>query len=260
MRKIAIFNQKGGVAKTTTTINLAAALAVMEKKLLVIDIDSQSNASTGLGFKKQDLINMNTVYDCMLSELPLTDAIVETNFENIYLVPANKKISNVEQSLNDVIGREMLLKNSIDMCLDKLDYDFILIDFPPSLGLMTVNGLVAADEIIIPVECEGVDALDGINDLMNTVRLVRDKAKLNPNLTITGALLTKYLPTNLANEIYSELKNYFGDKVFENVIRKNVAVGNSKKVGKPVIYYDRKSTSSEDYLAFAKEVLNNEVK
>lgn len=260
MRRIAIFNQKGGVAKTTTTINLGAALAVMDKKILIVDIDPQGNASTGLGFNKKDLLEMNTVYDCMLNELPITDAIVETQFENIYLVPSNKKINNVEHAFDEVIGREMLLRNSIDMCIDQLDFDFILIDFPPSLGIMSVNGLVAVNEIIVPVECEGVDSLEGINDLMNTIKLVKDKAKLNPNLAISGALLTKYMQTNLAGEIYAELKNYFGDKVFENVIRKNVSIGNSKKAGKPVIYFDRKCTSSEDYLALAQEVIDNEIR
>ncbi len=258
MRIIAIFNQKGGVAKTTTTINLGAALAAKNKKVLIIDIDPQSNGSTGLGFSKSELLKMATAYDCMQNEIPIKDVIVSTKYNNIYLVPSNKKTANSEQTLTSVVGREKLLKYSIDMCKDELDFDYILIDFPPSLGIMTINGLVAANEIIIPVECEGPDALDGINDLLNTIHLVKVKAELNPELEIKGALLTKYMPTNLAKEIYSELKNYFGDRVFENVIRKCVAVGNAKKEHVPVIYFDSKCTSSEDYLAFAEEVMGSE--
>lgn len=252
MRKIAIFNQKGGVAKTTTTINLGAALARLDKKVLIIDLDAQANASTYLGFKKDELLKMTTIYECLVDELPLKEAITMSNYEYLDIVPSNKKMSNIEQILTPVPGRETLLKDSIDECISELDYDYILIDFPPALGIVSLNGLVIADDIIIPVE--GAFALEGVNEIVKTIKII--KKKFNSNLEIMGALLTKYKNTNLASSVYEELNKYFGDKVFKNVIRDNIKIGESQAYGKPVIYYDKKCAGTDDYMSLAEEVLH----
>jgi len=253
MKIISIFNQKGGPGKTTTAVNLSAAFAKLEKKTVIVDLDSQANSSTYLGFTKEKLLQMTSVYECLTEELPLCDAITETNYEHLYLVPSNKKMTGIEQILTTVAGRETLLKESIQNCLESLDYDYIILDCPPALGIVSLNALVASSEVIIPVE--GAFALEGVNDLMNTIKLV--KRKFNPDLEIMGALLTKYTQTNLFNGIYSELAEFFGDKVFKNVIRNNVKIGESQTVNKPILYYDSKSAGSEDYMALAKEVIGD---
>lgn len=253
MKIVSIFNQKGGPGKTTTAVNLSAAFAKLEKRTVVVDLDSQANSSTYLGFKKEKLLQMPSIYECLTEELPLCDAIAETNYEHLYLVPSNKKMAGIEQILTTVAGRETLLKESIQSCKDSLDYDYIIFDCPPALGIVSLNALVASDEVIIPVE--GAFALEGVNDFMNTIKLVRKK--FNPGLEIMGALLTKYNKTNLSDGIYNELTEFFGDKVFKNVIRNNVKIGESQTVNKPILYYDSKSAGSEDYMALAKEVIEN---
>ncbi|HEX9058889.1 MAG TPA: AAA family ATPase [Clostridia bacterium] len=251
MKIISIFNQKGGVAKTTTAVNLGAAFANMGKKTLIVDLDAQANASTYLGFKKDKLLESNSIYECLQEELPLSQAISETEYENLYIVPSNKKMASIEQILTTVPGRETLLKESIQSCENELDFDYILLDFPPALGIVSLNGLIASKYVIVPVE--GVFALEGVNELLNTIRLV--KRKFNPDLDLMGALLTKYTNTNLSNNVYAELAECFGDKVFKNVIRSNVKIGESQAVAKPILYFDSKSAGSEDYMALAKEVI-----
>lgn len=251
MEIISIFNQKGGVAKTTTAVNLGAAFAKMGKKTLIVDLDAQANASTYLGFKKDKLLELNSIYECLQEEMPLSQAIIETDFERLYIVPSNKKMASIEQILTAVPGRETLLKESIQSCIDDLDFDYILLDFPPALGIVSLNGLIASKYVIVPVE--GAFALEGVNELLNTIRLV--KRKFNPDLDIMGALLTKYTNTNLLNNVYAELSECFGDKVFKNVIRSNVKIGESQTVAKPIIHFDSKSAGSEDYMALAKEVI-----
>lgn len=249
MRIIDIANQKGGVGKTTTTLNLGASLAKQEYKTVIIDADAQCNLTKGIGFKGDDSIN--TIYECLTAELPLSKAIYETNFENLYIVPSCAKMYEIEQILIDVIGRETLLKESIEMCINELDYDFILIDSPPSLGIVSINCMVAAKEVIIPVE--GAFAYDGLEKLFNNIQKV--KRRLNPDLEILGALLNRYSATNFSNDLYEQLEKYFGDRVFKNVIRNSVRINESQAKGKPVIYYDSKCTSSEDYLSLVKEVI-----
>lgn len=253
MRVIAVVNQKGGVAKTTTTVNLGACLGNLNKKILIIDLDGQANASTYLGYKKEELNKMNSIYECLMEELPIAQAIVETKFENVHLVPANKKMTDIEQVIATVVGRETLLKESVDSSLSDLNYDFILLDFPPALGVVSLNGLVLAKEFLVPVD--GAFALEGVNALFDTIKIV--KKKFNPELKLLGALLTKYTATNLSQNTYMELSNCFGDKVFKNVIRNNVKIGESQTVGKPIIYFNAKCNSSEDYSSLAKEVLEN---
>lgn len=251
MKIVSIFNQKGGPGKTTTAVNLSAAFAKLEKRTVVVDLDAQANASTYLGFKKDKLIQLPGIYECLVEEMPLSDAIVETNYEHLYLVPSSKKMAGIEQILTTVAGREMLLKESIESCMESLDYDYIIFDCPPALGIVSLNALVASNEVIVPVE--GAFALEGVNDLMNTIKLV--KKKFNPDLEIMGALLTKYTQTNLSNAVHTELTEFFGDKVFKNVIRNNVKIGESQTCNKPILYYDSKSAGSEDYMSLAKEVI-----
>lgn len=249
-----MFNQKGGVAKTTTTVNLGAALAKLGYKTCVIDLDPQGNTCTHLGFKKEDLQEIKSVYECLTEEMPLCNAIIKTKYENLDLVPVNRKMANVEHELTAFPGCETLLKESIEVCMDKLEYDFIIMDCPPSLGYVPLNALVASKEIIVPIE--GAFALEGLNELMRTIRLV--KKRLNPQLEILGALLTKYVSTtNLSNNLYTELESIFGDKLFKNVIRNNVTIGDSQTAGIPVIYYNPKCAGAEDYISLAKEIVGN---
>ena len=250
-RVISISNQKGGVGKTTTAVNLGASLATLDKKVLIIDIDPQGNATSGLGVAKSDIDYC--IYDVIVDDYEIEKTIVPTDLPNLSVVPATIQLSGAEIELVSTISRELRLKKAVDSI--KNDFDYIIIDCPPSVGLLTLNSLTASDAIIIPVQCEYY-ALEGLSQLLNTVRLVQKH--LNNNLTIDGVLLTMYdARTNLANQVIQEVKKYFQDKVYETIVPRNVRLSEAPSHGKPVILYDPKSKGSEVYLDFAKEVVQN---
>ena len=253
MRKvICIANQKGGVGKTTTAINLSASIAMAEKKTLLIDCDSQGNASSGMGIN-QDLIREKNFYHALIGKLPLRDVIVPSAVPNLDIVPCNRDLVGVEVEFVDIKDREKQLRN----LLQQLDvfYDFIIIDCPPSLGFLTVNAMVASDYLIVPLQCEYF-AMEGLGHLINTIRLI--KAKLNPSLTLGGILLTMYDTRNLLSRRVSEdVRKYFGDKVFTVVIPRNVRLSESPSHGLPIILYDIKSRGAVAYMELAQEILSN---
>jgi chromosome partitioning protein len=249
---ICIANQKGGVGKTTTAINLSASIATAEKKTLLIDCDSQGNASSGLGVN-QDQIREKNFYHALIGNLPLRDVIVPTAVPNLDLVPCNRDLVGVEVEFVDIKNREKQLRN----LLQQLDvvYDFIIIDCPPSLGFLTVNAMVASDYLIVPLQCEYF-AMEGLGHLINTIRLI--KAKLNPSLTLGGILLTMYDTRNLLSRRVSEdVRKYFGEKVFKVVIPRNVRLSESPSHGLPIILYDIKSRGAVAYMELAQEILSN---
>lgn len=250
-RIIAIANQKGGVGKTTTTVNLAAALAKAGKKVLLVDIDPQGNSTSGLGIDKRRC--EKTVYDCLINEEKAESVSVETEYENLSVCPSNLDLSGAEIELISVMGRENRLKQSLASAKDI--YDFILIDTPPSLGLITVNTLTAADSIIIPIQCEFY-ALEGVSQLVETVK--RIKKALNPTLFIQGIVMTMYdARTNLAMQVVDEVKRFFPGKVYKTIIPRNVRVSEAPGFGKPVIYYDEASKGAEAYIELAAELVES---
>ena len=250
-RIIAIANQKGGVGKTTTTVNLAAALAKAGKKVLLVDIDPQGNSTRGLGIDKRRC--EKTVYDCLINEEKAEIVSVETEYENLSVCPSNLDLSGAEIELISVMGRENRLKQSLASAKDI--YDFILIDTPPSLGLITVNTLTAADSIIIPIQCEFY-ALEGVSQLVETVK--RIKKALNPTLFIQGIVMTMYdARTNLAMQVVDEVKRFFPGKVYKTIIPRNVRVSEAPGFGKPVIYYDETSKGAEAYIELAAELVES---
>ncbi|MGE7623394.1 ParA family protein [Viridibacillus sp. NPDC096237] len=250
-KTIAIANQKGGVGKTTTSVNLSACLAHLGKKVLMIDTDPQGNATSGVGVNKGEV--HKCIYDVLIDDEPIKDVIRETKVENLYIVPATIALAGAEIELVSTISREVRLKHAIDDI--KNDYDYIVIDCPPSLGLLTINSLTASDSILIPVQCEYY-ALEGLSQLLSTVRLVQKH--LNHQLTIEGVLLTMLdARTNLGLQVIEEVKKYFQDKVFKTVIPRNVRLSEAPSHGEPIIVYDAKSRGAEGYLELAREVIKN---
>lgn len=252
---IAVSNQKGGVGKTTTAINLAAGLALSGKRVLVVDVDPQGNLTSGVG-QKELAAESNTVYEALTAENPAETVlpVLSTPVENLFISPANRNLAGAEIELVGVEQRETRLRNLLAPIRDS--YDFVLIDTPPSLGLLTINALVAADSVLIPLHCEYF-ALEGIADLVATLRRIR--GVLNPNLDIQGVLLTMHDErTNLGQQVASDIRKFFQEKVFETVIPRNIRLGEAPSHGVPVMLYDSKSRGAEAYVALAGELLARE--
>ena len=253
-RIISVANQKGGVGKTTTTVNLGACLAQDGKKVLLIDSDAQGNATSGLGVRKPDV--KQDIYDVLVNEVSIKETIIKTSRENLSIVPATLQLAGAEIELTSMMARESRLKSALAEVSD--EYDFILVDCPPSLGHLTINAFTASDAILIPVQCEYY-ALEGLSQLLNTVRLVQKH--FNPGLEIEGVLLTMYdARTNLGAEVVEEVRRYFQEKVYDTIIPRNVRLSEARSHGKPIIDYDPRSKGAEVYQALAKEVLVREQK
>lgn len=251
---ISVANQKGGVGKTTTTVNLGACLASLGKKVLLVDMDAQGNATSGVGIRKPDVTR--DIYDVLVNELPIDEATLITEHENLSIVPATLQLAGAEIELTSMMARESRLKGSLAEVSSQ--YDYILIDCPPSLGHLTINSFTASDSILIPVQCEYY-ALEGLSQLLNTVRLVQKH--FNPELEIEGVLLTMYdARTNLGNEVVEEVRKYFREKVYETIIPRNIRLSEAPSHGKPIIDYDPRSRGAEVYQALAKEVVSHEEK
>src|SRR5699024_1623943 len=248
-RVIAITNQKGGVGKTTSTVNLGASLASLGNRILLIDIDPQGNATSGVGVNKGDM--NECIYNVLVEDLEARKVCVPTDVDNLSIIPATIQLAGAEIELVSTMSREVKLKKAIDSIRD--DYDYVLIDCPPSLGLLTINALTASDTVLIPVQCEYY-ALEGLSQLLNTIRLVQKH--LNKELMIEGVLLTMLdARTNLGIQVIEEVKMYFQDKVYKSVIPRNVRLGEAPSYGKPITVYDPKSKGAEVYLELAKEVM-----
>jgi chromosome partitioning protein len=246
---IAIVNQKGGVGKSTTAINLGASLAVAEMKTLVIDLDPQGNASSGLGIISRNI--EHGLYEVIIGKLPLSSIICRTELEYLYLAPGNSDLIGAEIELIDLPKREFRLKSALSTII--YDYDFILIDSPPSLGILTLNALCAAQSIIVPLQCEYY-AMEGLSRLLYTIKQVQ--RHLNPQLTLGGVLLTMFdTRNNLSHQVAKEIREYFKDSVFATVIPRNIRLAESPSFGKPAILYDVRSKGAEAYLKLAREVL-----
>ena len=252
-KAIAIFNQKGGVGKTTTNINLSACLAVQGKKVLVIDIDPQGNTTSGIGIKKRKLTS--TLYDVLVNkDYDVHKAILQTKTANLDIIPASVDLAGAEIELVNIEGRERRLKKAIEQV--RSEYDYIFIDCPPSLGLLTINSLTAVDSVLIPIQCEFY-ALEGVSQLMSTVDLVKNN--MNPELQIEGVILSMFDGrTNLAIQVVQEVKKYFGKYVFSTVIPRNVRLAEAPSYGMPIVKYDPSSAGAKAYNKFAQEFLERE--
>ncbi|WDT77572.1 MAG: AAA family ATPase [Candidatus Manganitrophus sp.] len=248
---IAIANQKGGVGKTTTSINLAASLAVAEKKVLLIDLDPQGNATSGIGISREGL--SGSVYDLLIGRKGLSELVVPLQVPWLSVVPAHIDLVGAEIELVGMDGREQVLKDRLKGSIEH--YDYVVIDCPPSLGLLTLNALTAADSLLIPMQCEYY-AMEGLAQLMNTFELVR--RSLNPSLQVEGVLLTMFDGrNNLNNQVQAEIRSHFGDRVFQSTIPRNITLAEAPSHGKPVVFYDAVSKGAQAYLALAKEVLEH---
>jgi chromosome partitioning protein len=251
-RIMAIANQKGGVGKTTTTVNLGACLAALGQKVLLVDIDPQGNTTSGIGVDKSNI--EKSIYNVLINEEPIKDNVVKTEYENLYLLPSNIQLAGAEIELVPAISREYKLKNAVEEIKDQ--FDFILIDCPPSLGLLTLNALTAANTVLVPIQCEYY-ALEGLGQLMNTINLVQKH--LNKNLQVEGVLLTMFdARTNLSIQVVEEVKKFFKNKVYRTIIPRNVRLSEAPSHGKPIIKYDARSKGSEVYMELAREVLGIE--
>ena len=251
-RILAIVNQKGGVGKTTTAVNLATALAAVKKRVLLIDFDPQGNASTGLGISRQN--RRVTSYDVLLADVSVMEAAIATPIPLLSLVPSSVDLSGAEIELVEVSGREFRLRKALDGIAGA--YDYVLIDCPPSLGLLTLNALVAAHAVLVPLQCEFY-ALEGLSHLVRTVERV--KRSLNPNLEIQGVVLTMFdKRNNLSDLVAADVRGYFGDKVYDTVIPRNVRISEAPSHGKPVLIYDFRSAGAQAYIHLASEVLRRE--
>lgn len=245
---ISIANQKGGVGKTTTSINLSASIAAAEHRTLLIDIDPQANSTSGLGIDK----NSTSIYEILVGLETVENSIINSDMPHLDVVPANINLVGAEVELIDAENREALLREALKPLHDK--YDFIFIDCPPSLGVLTLNSFTASNSVLIPVQCEYF-ALEGLGQLLNTINIV--KKHFNPDLFIEGVLLTMYDPRlRLSNQVAEEVKKYFGDKVFETMIHRNVRISEAPSYAKPVILYDAISTGSKNYISLASELIN----
>jgi chromosome partitioning protein len=250
-RIIAVTNQKGGVGKTTTSVNLGACLAYIGQKVLLVDIDPQGNATSGAGVEKGDV--HQCIYDVLVDDVDVNETIKQSKVENLSIVPATISLAGAEIELVPTISREVRLKKALEKVKD--EYDYIIIDCPPSLGLLTINALTASDAVVIPVQCEYY-ALEGLSQLLSTVRLVQKH--LNHELMIDGVLLTMLdARTNLGIQVIEEVKKYFQDKVYRTIIPRNVRLSEAPSHGEPIIIYDAKSRGAEVYLDLAKEVVAN---
>ena len=248
-KTITICNQKGGVGKTTTTLSLSAYLAEFGKKVLVVDADPQGNASSGIGIDKTKIDK--SLYQAIIGEIPLSETFKTTGIPNLTVVPSSSDLSGAEIEMVAMLGREALLKKALTP--NRADFDFTIIDCPPSLGLLTINSLVASDSVLIPIQCEYY-ALEGLSQLIKTINLVRDR--LNPTLKIEGILLTMAdYRTNLTREVIDEPRSYFGDKIFKTIIPRSVRLGEAPSFGKPISVYDKHSAGAKRYEDLTKEIL-----
>ena len=252
VKVIAIANQKGGVGKTTTAVNLAACLAALGRRTLLLDCDPQGNATSGFGIDKRGI--KQCIYDNIISDVPMQQTIIPTAYENLAIVPARIQLAGAEIELVSLMNREGRLKNALERV--KHNYDYVLIDCPPSLGLLTVNALTAASSVLIPIQCEFY-ALEGVSMLMNTIQLVQ--RNLNPALKLEGVVMTMFdSRTNLSQDVVSEVQGFFKTKMYQTIIPRNVRLSEAPSHGQPVIEYDKKSKGAQVYMELAREVIGDE--